>query len=350
MMAGLARSVTGGVDTHKDAHVAAVVDPLGLVLGTASFPNRAAGHAELLAWMRRHGLVAAVGVEGTGSYGAGVARHLRQAGVAVVEVNRPDRSARRRVGKSDTTDAVAAARAAVAGTHAGVPKTGEGVVETIRVLGNVRRGALRARTQCANQIHAVVDTAPAELHDAWARLRFNRLVQAAIEAPGVGELTDPAAAAVYALGHLAGRWRWLDAQIAEIDAHLDHLVATAAPRLIALFGVGTHTAAALLVAAGDNPDRLASEASFAALCGVNPLPASSGRTVRHRLNRGGNRHANNALWRITLVRMAHDPTTRTYLERRRAQGRTTAEIMRCLKRYIARQIYTRLRRDLTPTP
>jgi transposase len=348
IMASSTRPVTGGVDTHKDAHVAAVVDHLGGVLGTASFPNRSLTHGALLAWMRGHGSLACVGVEGTGSYGAGLARHLRGEGVQVVEVNRPDRRTRRSQGKSDDIDAIAAARAALAGRHAGVPKTGEGIVESIRMLRVVRRSAMRARTQCANQIHTLVDTAPAELHDRWATLPVGRLLEIAERLPTTGDMAQPTTTAPWALAALAGRWHWLDDQITELDHHLDQLVPAAAPSLVGLFGVGTDTAGALLVAAGDNPDRLRSEASFAALCGTSPLPASSGRTQRHRLNRGGNRDANNALWRIALVRMAHDPTTRAYVERRTKDGLSKREIIRCLKRYIARQVFPHLHRALNP--
>jgi transposase len=347
IMASSTRPVTGGVDTHKDTHVAAVVDHLGAVVGTASFPNRSLAYGALLAWMRGHGPLACVGVEGTGSYGAGLARHLRNEGVQVMEVNRPDRRARRAHGKSDDIDAVAAAQAALAGRHAGVPKAGDGIVESIRMLRIVRRSAMRARTQCANQIHTLVDTAPAELHDTWSQLTLSRLIDIAERLPTAGDMAQPTTSAPWALAALAGRWRWLDDQITELDHHLDHLVPAAAPNLASLFGVGTDTAGALLVAAGDNPDRLRSEASFAALCGVSPLPASSGRTLRHRLNRGGNREANNALWRIALVRMAHHPTTRAYVERRTKQGLSKPEIIRCLKRYIARQVFAQLRHDLT---
>lgn len=349
MMATSARPVTGGVDTHKDTHVAAVVDHLGGVLGTAAFPNRSLTHGGLLAWMRGHGPLARVGVEGTGSYGAGLARHLRSAGVEVVEVNRPDRRTRRSQGKSDDIDAIAAARAALAGRHAGIPKASDGIVESIRMLRTVRRSALRARTQCANQIHALVDTAPAHLHDRWAPLCLRDLVEIAHHLPVTGNQADPTVTAPWALAALAGRWEWLDDQITELDSHLTSLVPAAAPSLIALYGVGTDTAGALLVAAGDNPDRLHNEASFAALCGVSPLPASSGRTTRHRLNRGGNREANNALWRIAMVRMSHDPTTKAYVERRTKDGLSKLEIIRCLKRYIARQVFPHLRHAINPT-
>jgi transposase len=349
MMADETRPVTGGVDTHKDIHVAAVVDHLGGVLGTASFTNRALTHAELLAWMCRYGPLTTVGVEGCGSYGAGLARFLRSGDVEVVEVNRPDRSTRHKQGKSDTVDAIAAARAALSGRHAGTPKTTDGIVESIRMLRTVRRSAVRARTQCANQIHTLVDTAPADLHDTWATMSLTRLIHMAPSLPLGADLHEPPACATWALRALAGRWDWLNNQITELDHQLGRLVPAAAPDLLELCGVGIDTAGALLVTAGDNPERLTSEASFAALCGVNPLPASSGKTHRHRLNRSGNREANQALWRIALTRMSHHPTTRVYVQRRTTQGLSKPEIIRCLKRYIARQVYPHLHQAIQRT-
>jgi transposase len=350
MMTDSSRPVTGGVDTHKDTHVAAVINHLGAVVATNSFPNRASGHRDLAVWLNGFGVLDRVGIEGTGSYGAGLARHLRDAGIAVAEVNRPDRSARRTEGKSDPLDAVAAARAVLSGRDAGVPKSGDGIVESIRLLRIARRSAIGSRTQCINQIHTVVDTAPADHHDRWAVLRANELITLGVELDvAAGRVEDPAVSTEWTLRCLAERATFLDTQITEIDGRLNVLVTAAAPSLVALFGVGTDTAGALIVAAGDNPQRLRSEASFAALCGVNPLPASSGRTTRHRLNRGGDRTANQALWRIALVRMAHDPETRAYVDKRTEQGLSKREIIRCLKRYIARQVFRHLQTINQPT-
>jgi transposase len=344
MMTDSSRPVTGGVDTHKDVHVAAVVDPLGAVLGTAAFDNSTPGYELLHRWLTGFGAVERVGVEGTGSYGAGLARFLTATNVEVVEINRPDRHARRREGKSDPLDAIAAARGAASGRHAGVPKTGDGIVESIRMLRACRRGAVRARTSCANQTHSLIDTAPAELRDTWRDKAIVELVEIAERTAGSNELATPAASAVWSLQCLARRWTFLNIQVGELDSHLARLVPVAAPELIELQGLGPDTAGALLVAAGDNPGRLRSEASFAAMCGVNPLPASSGKTTRHRLNRSGNREANQALWRIAMVRMSHDPATRAYVERRTKEGRSKREILRCLKRYIAREVYHHLPR------
>ncbi len=341
-MTDSSRPVTGGVDTHKDAHVAAVVDPLGAVLGTESFPNRSDGFVDLHVWLAGFGVLDRVGVEGTGSYGSGLARYLHGAGVAVVEVNRPDRTARHFEGKSDTLDAVAAARAVLAGRHAGTPKRGDGIVEAVRMLRVVRRSAIQSRTQCANQIRAVLDTGPDELRDRYAAAGMNQIIAAATAFEMIDAVGGAEQGAHWALHALARRWVWLDDQIGEVNEHLEVLVPAVVPTLVARFGVGIDTAGALIVAAGDNPERLRSEASFAALCGVAPLPASSGKTTRMRLNRGGNREANQALWRIALVRMAHDPATRAYVERRTEEGKSKREIIRCLKRYIAREVYPHL--------
>jgi transposase len=338
-IADSARPVTGGVDTHLEFHVAAVVDDLGRIVGTETFPATACGYRSLLAWMHRHGQLMRVGVEGTGAYGAGLARFLAAENVVVLEVNRPDRSARRVQGKSDPVDAEAAARAALGGVRVAVPKSHDGPVEAIRMLRVCRRSAVRARTQCANQIHNIVLTAPDHLRARWRDVSVTKLsAETARLRPGP-DLADPTTATKHAMVSLARRWQQLDVEVRQLDVKLGVLVKSTAPKLYAVHGVGTDTAGALLVAAGDNPDRLRSEASFAALCGVSPVQASSGRVQRHRLNRGGNRQANNALWRIVLVRMATDPRTRAYVERRTKQGRSKKEIIRCLKRYVARELY-----------
>lgn len=349
MLADSTRLVTGGIDTHKHTHVAAVVDDLGGEIATRAFPASSTGYQALERWLQSHGAkLATVGVEGCGSWGAGVARHLTACGISVVEINRPNRQARRRQGKSDPLDAIAAARAALGGLGAGVPKTGTGAVESIRMLRITRRSAVRSRTMTMNQIRGVLDTAPAELRDRHAGLSQMRLIKEITRTrPDTARASEPEIAATIALKMLGKRWRFLTDQIATLDEALECLVEQTAPNLIGLRCVGTDTAAALLVAAGDNPDRLGSEAAFAALCGTNPLPASSGKTVRHRLNRSGNRDANAALWRIVLSRMSHDQRTRDYVQRRTTEGLSKREIIRCLKRYVAREIYPVLLNDLT---
>ena len=336
------RGVVGGVDTHADVHVAAVIDEVGRLLDTESFETTPRGYRRLLRWMRRHGDVIRVGVEGTGTYGAGLARFLAAADVEVVEVDRPDRRLRRRRGKSDPVDAEAAARAALSGLASGAPKGRDGAVEMIRTLRVARRSAMKARTQAANQLHALVHSGPEELRGQLRQLKTPDLVaKAARFRPG--ELVSALEATKCALMEIARRHQALTAEIERLDASLAALVAEAAPKLVARRAVGIDTAGALLVAAGDNPHRLRSEAAFAALCGVSPLDASSGRQQRHRLNRGGDRTANNAIWRIVVVRMGCDPRTKAYVERRTKEGLTKGEIIRCLKRYVARELYTDLR-------
>lgn len=330
--------VVGGVDTHGDVHVVAVVDTAGRILDTAGFPTTPAGYRRLLSWMRRHGVVVRVGVEGTGTWGAGLARFLVGEGIEVVEVDRPNRQMRRHRGKSDTVDAEAAARAALNGEAAGTPKAQTGPVECIRALRVARRSAIKGRTQALAQLRALVITAPDELRSTLRVLKTSELVATAARFRNP-DPTTVVGATKLALREVAQRIQFLETQADRLDGVLDPLVAATCPRLVARFGVGTDCAGALLVAAGDNPDRLQSESSFAHLCGSAPIEASSGKVVRHRLNRGGDRQANNALWRIVIVRMQFDPRTRDYVERRTREGRSKKEIIRCLKRYVARDVY-----------
>lgn len=332
------REVVGGVDTHGDVHVAAVIDTTGRILGTAAFPSTLVGYRGLLRWLRRHGRPVRVGVEGTGSYGAGLARHLSGEGVAVVEVNRPDRQRRRRRGKSDTVDAEAAARAALNGDATAIPKTGSGPVESVRVLRLARRSAIKARTQAANQIRDLVVTAPDQLRSRLRNLDTDERV-AACARFRAGGVDDPTEATKTALRSLARRHQELGGEIDALDDHIARLCAAINPDLLAARGVGPEVAATLLVTAGDNPHRMGSDAAFAALCGASPIEASSGKITRHRLNGGGDRQANNALWRIVLVRMSCDPRTKAYVARRTLEGKSKREIIRCLKRHVAREMF-----------
>lgn len=347
--------VIGGVDTHLNTHHGAVIDAVGRRIDDAEFPATASGYEQLLTWMRSHGHLVRVGVEGTGSYGAGFARHLAAQGLTVVEVDRPDRRARRRSGKSDPLDAYAAANAALNGSASGTPKSRAGLVEAIRSLRVARRGAVKARTQAINQLRAQIVTAPAELREQLGGLTSGALIKTCArlrpgaqgaELAGLDPATVVSAAAKTALRRMARRHQHLSEEIRDLDRDLLPLVQAAAPELVALPGVGPEVAGQLLACVGDNPTRLHSEAAFAHLCGVAPIPASSGRTDRHRLNRGGDRSANNALHTIVLSRMRYDPRTRDYVLRRRAQSLRTKEIMRCLKRYVAREVYRALPRGI----
>jgi len=330
--------VTVGVDTHADLHVVCVLDRRGRILGTSAFPTTTAGYTALEAWVVGFGAVDTFGIEGTGSWGAGLTRWLAARGHALVEVNRPNRSARRRSGKSDATDAEQAARAVQAGTATGRPKSADGPVEMLRTLRVARRSAVKARTQAANQIRALLVTAPDELRRRLAAPTLTKLVPLAAALRPASTLTIIDTTKL-ALRSLARRHQHLGEEIAALDVQITKLITHAAPHLLAVKGLGVHTASALLIAAGDNPDRLHSESAFAHLCGVAPLPASSGRTQRHRLNRGGDRAANHALYILAVTRMAWEPRTRAYAARRLGEGLTKPEIIRCLKRHIAREIY-----------
>jgi transposase len=336
------RAITGGVDTHADSHVAAALDPVGGLLGVREFPVTAAGYAGLLGWLGGFGTVCLVGIEGTGSYGAGLARHMSAAGVRVVEVDRSDRQDRRRQGKSDPLDAVSAARAAQSGRARGAPKGRDGAVEAIRALMVAKRSARSERTQAINQARALIVTGPDDL-----RARFTAHATANLVTDLAALRPRPGAVVGYhtriALRELGRRAEFLDSQLERLDDLIVPLVTGHAPGLIALHGVGADTAAILLIAAGDHPERLRSEAAWAHLCAVAPIPASSGKTVRRRLNPAGDRQANHALWRIVITRMSSHPPTRAYVERRTVEGLSKKEIMRCLKRYVAREVYPHLR-------
>ena len=345
---GLLFSV-GLTTTHRDAHVAALVDGAGRLLGSESFTAQRAGYRRMVGWFGSQGCLVRVGVEGTGSYGAGLARYLTDAGVEVVEVNRPNRQLRRQKGgKSDSVDAEGAARAAASGEATAVPKSGVGPVECLRMLLVARRSAVKARTQAANQIHSVIVGAPEPVKHQLRGLNLRARVRVCARwRPGEAQTT--AAYAKKVLRHLARRYQTLDTEITELEGDIRRLCARANPALLAANGVGPDTASVLLVAAGDNPQRLTTEASFAALCGASPVQASSGQTIRHRLNRGGNRKANSALWRIATTRMRTDSATKEYVTKRQADGKNRKEIIRCLKRHIAREIY-RLLTNPPPTP
>jgi transposase len=340
-MAKEQRVVIGWVDTHKNIHVAAVIDDRGKILDTKEFATTKAGYGELVMWMRSFGELAKVGVEGTGAYGAGLARHLASCGVEVLEVNRPNRQMRRRRGKSDTVDAEAAARSALNEEATVVPKSGANLVESIRVLRVAFTSARNSRTRVALQIRDLILTAPDQLRGVLSPLSTPRRVERCVRFRP-GHPADPAEAAKLALRTLARRYEALSAEMAELTTVLDELTAKANPSLRAAKGVGADVAAILLIAAGGNPERLRSEAAFAAMCGVSPVQASSGMTVRHRLNRSGNRQANHALWRIALTRLSTDEETQAYAARRQAEGKTKRDIVRCLKRHIAREIFLHL--------
>lgn len=335
--------VTAGVDTHKDTHTVAALDGRGQLLGVSEFAATAKGYRKIQQWLEDFGQIDCIGIEGTGSYGAGLARYLTAAAIRVVEVSCPNRQLRRRRGKSDPVDAESAAHATLSGQALGTPKSQDGPVEAMRLVRVERRSAIKARTQAANQLHGILASAPESL-----RQRFRcRTVKAIVKTAAAFRITAPNesldSTVRYVLKGLSRRWLQLNEEVGRLDKLLTEMVETVAPQLTAQVGIGTEVASALLVAVGDNPERLKNEASFAAMCGVSPVDASSGRQRRHRLNRGGNRDANRALWVIAFVRLRCDNRTKAYAEKRTQEGLSRLEITRCLKRYIARDLFKILR-------
>jgi transposase len=332
----------------------------GRLLDHREFPANDRGYESLLAWLRGLGTVQAIGVESTGSFGAALSRSLTKAGELVIEANRPNRAARRMDGKSDRLDAEQIARAVLGQTSTATPKSKTGAVEVIRTLRVTRASAVKARTQAFNTLWGVMIGAPSPLRDELVlltkRTLVNRCLRLRPETDDLLTLTaDPdrllLAAVKTSLRELARRWKALDTEIKALNQQIAALVNATAPELVALHGVGVEVAGQFLVTAGDNAERIHSEAAFAKLCGVAPQPASSGRTSgRHRLSRGGDRAANSALYIVTIVRMRHHQPTRDYVARRSAEGLSKREIIRCLKRYIAREIYANLPRPASTQP
>lgn len=334
------RHVVGGVDTHKDLHVAALVDERDLVLGTRCFATTRQGYRQMLDWMRSFGELRRVGIESTGSYGAGLLRFVQKAGIEVLEVTTPDNQDRRRRGKNDDLDAQNAAHAAFAGRRTVTPRSRDGMVESLRVLTACRKTAVAARRVALQMIQNTIVSAPDGLRDTLRAMTRMQLIRTlAAWRPDLSGYRDVEGAYRIGLKSLARRYLELHDEIADLDAMIGAIVDELAPDLIARNSIGYTGAAQLLLTAGDNPERLRSEASFAALCGVSPIPASSGKTVRHRLNRGGDRHANSALHIIAIGRLRTDPKTKAYVAKRLAEGRSKLDAIRALKRYIAREVF-----------
>jgi transposase len=344
------RVVVGGVDTHKRTHHAAVVDAAtGRLLADQEFSATADGYAKMLAWFLERGSIAKVGIEGTGSYGAGLQRHLQAQNIAVIEVARPNRQDRRARGKSDPIDAINAARATLSETATAVPKNREGFVEAVRLIRTTRRSAVKARRSTINQIHGVLWSAPEDLRTRLGDYDRAALVVRCARLRVSAASDDPASTARRMLRRLARRVQHLDEEIAEADAELREILTAHAPHLMAVYAVGPEAAGQLIATAGENIDRLSSEAVLARICGVAPIPASSGSITRHRLHRGGDRDANSAIHMIVINRLRWHPATRAYVERRITEGKTKKEIIRCLKRAVVRELYHALQADLLPT-
>lgn len=341
----VATEIVVGIDTHADQHTAAAVNALGQIVATIEIPTTREGFKGLLRWAQRLGRFERAGVEGCGSYGAGLARFLIEAGVEVIEVDRPNRQRRRRRGKSDLTDAESAARSVLAGEATTVPKDTSGRVESVRLLHLTRRSAVKAKTQAGNQMRDIILTAPESLRSQLRNLTTRVRVRTCAKwRPG--PVTDPASAARRCLRDLARRWLALHDEIAQLETDLKRILNELVPNLLAESGVGIDVAAKLVIAAGENPQRLRTEAAFSALCGASPVEASSGKHTSHRLSRGGNRQANNALHTVVMHRTRTCDETKTYIAKRRADGKTDRAIRRCLKRALARRFHRIILNDL----
>ncbi|MFE0257516.1 IS110 family transposase [Streptomyces sp. NPDC059010] len=329
-----------GVDTHRDVHVAAVVSMTGNVLAVERFLTTASGYRQLAEWAGRWGAVCRAGVECSGNYGAALSRYLLSQGIAVVEAPGPGRSARRRRSKSDEGDAVAAARSVLSGRARSPVKAADGPVESARIYLMAKDSAVKAKRQAVNQIKAILVTADPALREELRSLSRRRLTLSCLQLREGGEEVDPIVRATrFTVRMLAERIEHLDRQARVLEQRLSALIRTHYPCLVNSVGIGPHSAAVLLTAMGDNRERMRGEASFAALCGASPVEYSSGSRQHRRLNRGGHRQANAALHRIVLSRLRWDLRTQVYYERRVAEGKTRREIIRCLKRYVAREIY-----------
>ena len=346
--------VIGGVDTHKDLHVAAVVDDHDRLLGSQSFATTRHGYKQMLAWMRSFGPVQRVGIEATGTYGAGLLRYLQKAGVEVLEVTTPDKADRRKRGKSDDLDAQNAAHAAFTGKRTVTPKSRDGMIEALRVLKACRKTAVAARRVALQLTRSSIVCAPDDLRDQLRKLTRMELIRTlAAWRPDMTDYRNVASAYRITLRSLARRYLELHDETGDLDGMIRAIVDDLAPNLVARNSIGHESAAQLLLTAGDNSERLHSEASFAALCGVSPVPASSGKTTRHRLNRGGDRAANSALHIIAIGRLRTDPRTKTYVAKRIAEGHSKLEAIRCIKRYIAREVFSLIsqrRREINQLP
>ena len=338
-----------GVDTHKATHVAVAIDTNGSRVAAFSAPATAKGYLALEDWAQALGDITSFGIEGTGSYGAGLSRHLLAHGYKVVEVTRPNRQLRYQHGKTDSLDAEGAARSVLAGQATAEPKTQTGSVEMIRHLKIARDTAVKSRSQAMVTLKTLIINAPASLRDALDQIGGKIALIRHIAAFRPGALTSTTASAKTAMRALAQRWLALHDEIQVHDKALEQLVADRAPTLLAAHGIATMTAAEMLILVGDDPTRIRSEAALAKLCGVCPIPASSGKTNRFRLNRGGNRQANAALYRVAIVRMRAHPPTLAYVSKRKKDGKSNREIIRCLKRYIVREIFAHLCRQEMPT-
>ncbi len=328
-----------GVDTHKHIHVAAAMDSIGGILATLTVATDTAGFRQLIQWAAEFGKIIAFGIEGTGSYGSGLTSFVRHHGHKVIEVSRPDRRLRRLNGKSDTLDAENAARAVLAGFATAIPKTADGAVEMIRQLKVAHDTAVKDRSAAMITLKAMIVHAPEQLRTETAK-KTQRMIARHCAALRPRALETPDDSIRHTLRSIAKRWIALDEEIKELVAMIEQLVMKRAPHLLNEFGIGVDTAAEILIVVGDNPERIRSEAAFAKLAGISPVPTGSGMTSgKHRINHGGHRQLNAAIYRTVIVRMQHHEPTKAYVARRTTEGKSKRDIIRCLKRYVIREVY-----------
>lgn len=347
VLADVVDAVVGG-DTHRDVHALELMAPNGTTLATLTIGNDDGGFAEAMAWIAQHapGPRIVIALEGARSYGIGLARALSAAGLAIVEIERPTRRDRRR-GKSDSLDAHLAALHALRlpADRLPIPRA-DGDREALRILLGARRELSTAKTRMINRLRALLLTGDNDDRiQARAPLNTAALTTITRRRPRRDETREQAVRRAEAR-RLAIGIRNADRDLKDNKTQLATLVAQLAPNLLTKIGVGPVSAAQAIVS-WSHPGRCRNDAAFAALAGASPLPASSGQTVRYRLNRGGDRHLNRALHDIVLTRWRLCPRTHAYIAKRRAQGKTDNEIRRLLKRYIARELFRTLNTPIT---
>lgn len=343
-MEGIEGPVIAGLDTHKREHSLCLLDGLGRKVFEGFFPADEKGYESVAEAIGDPGDCVVVGIECTMTYGAGICRHLVSKGYNVVEVLNPEKKGRRRAGegKDDLGDAERAARAAIAGKHTSTPKAGDGWVEALRCLTVSRKAAVKSSTAAVNAVKSLITSAPEHVRKRFSDMGTKEMMASLSRKRTKSDVVEEGLFA--SLRSLALMWTECQKQADEAKGRMEELLEENAPALLAIDGCGPMSAAALAIAAGDNPDRMGSKHSFAALCGVSPVAASTAEkaVTRYRLNRGGNRQANCALYHIAISRMKNDERTKAYVTKRRADGKSMKEAQRCLKRYISNEVYRAL--------
>lgn len=337
--------VYAGIDTHKENHALCLVDQFGRKISGEIYPANKEGYAMIAKAIGEPKNCGGVGIEGTMSYGSGIYKYLQSKGYKVFEILGPKVDRHKcGVGKSDLIDAERAAQMALKGQNIYSPKSADGWVEALRALHITRNTYVKITTSITNIVKSLLVTAPNDIRDEFASIKNVKNMMASLSEKR--EVEDVVEQALFsALQSLALTWIDANKKADELEEEMRVILEEHAPALLVIEGCGTLTSAQLAITAGDNPRRMKNKNAFAALCGVSPVPASTGdngRPKRYRLNRGGDRHANCALYRIVKSRLAYDEQTKAYVEKRKSEGKTKKEIIRCLKRYVANEVYRAL--------